>query len=255
MLNTARVRLNDAIQSISGDILTDTAAFALTSINAAWRRLQEYAADLGVAALNRETIFTGVIATTLSDVGSQAWINWVGYFNGGGFQAAPVFPQDMIMPLELQERITGSAVNYTPMDRLFNGIPTVPKQTLNRVWEWRQESIYFPGATGSTDIRMRYAGFLPDFVAPGTLPFASQNVQLMRTLNPFAWFICSEVAKARGDLDAGAFDQSAFTAMDMVFKREYRQEKNLYNAAELGKMPDQYSATGGPAGPRGQQKV
>ena len=41
VVNTARVRLNDAIASISGDILTDNAAFTGAAINAAWRRLQE----------------------------------------------------------------------------------------------------------------------------------------------------------------------------------------------------------------------
>jgi hypothetical protein len=41
VLNTARVRLNDAIQQLGGDIMKDSQPFTQQMANSAWRRLQE----------------------------------------------------------------------------------------------------------------------------------------------------------------------------------------------------------------------
>lgn len=249
--NTARLRLNDAIVTIGGEIFTDTAGFSITAVNAAWRRLQESLVDYGVEALNREALYLNVVPITFTDQGIFAFINWSIYYNGFG-QAAPLLPQDLIAPLSIWERPNGTIGNFTAMDRVYNGLPTVPKQALNKLWEWRQETIYFPGALSATDIRFRYAGFLADFLPSGTQSWSAQPVPINRTLNPFAWFICSEIAKARGDLDAGSFDQLAFASVDQIFNREVRQPKSVYKGAEYGKMPDQYTPTRGPAGPRGK---
>ncbi len=253
VLNTARVRLNDAIQSIGGDILTDLAPFTQTAVNAAWRRLQELLVNLGFARLKVETIFTLVSAVGSADVGSQVWIGWTGYFNGLALSGTPALPQDLIAPLDLWERQSGSGASYAPMDQLLNGLPTVPKQSLNRIWEWRQEAIYMPGALSPTDIRLRYAAFLPDFVDVGLVFWYQQPVPIMRSLNSLAWFICSEIAKARGDLDAGGFDQQAVAAAQLIWNRDPMQGKSITKRSEYGKMPDRYTPAMGPAGPRGQQ--
>lgn len=252
VVNTARVRLNDAIVSINGEILTDLASFTPTVINAAWRRLQELLSNYGYAALNSELLYIGVPATLAADQGTFVYMNWVNYFNGSALVGFPVLPQDMIAPLSLEERANGTTINFQPMDQCFNGLPTMPRGSLNRLWEWRKETIYMPGATAITDLRLRYAAFLPDFVPSSTTPFTNQSVPLMRSLNSFAWFVCSEMARARGDLDAGVFDTNAATAAEQIWNREWRQDRSLYKGSEVGKMTDQFTPTKGPTGPRGK---
>ena len=323
VLQAARVRLNDAIQSISGEIVTDISAFTPGAVNSAWRRVQEYLAARGFAALNRERIFTSVPAWTSTDLGTFVYFDWVSYFDGTNPQSAPVLPQDMISPLDLYERVHSVGGNYTPIDQCFNGLPTVARDSINRLWEWRQEKIYLPGATGITDIRMRYAGYIGDFnigiqdqlngimtnvtttmilvtglnvggayVGNGSYVLVDSEIMLvtagggstaqtvaraqmgtsaaahatganvtvlawgipvtiMRSLNSFAWFVCSEIAHSRGDLDAGWFDQQAMQAAEYIWNRDFRQGKSLYKRAELGKVTDNASATDGPLGPRG----
>ena len=144
------------------------------------------------------------------------------------------------------------------MDRLDNGLPAVPKTALNKSWEWRNGAIYLPGATAVTDIRMRYAASFPDFLPSGTGPgqalFSAQPIPIVRAVNPFAWFICSEVARARGDIDGQTFDSNAMQATRQMFDLDPAQARSVGNEAEYGKMPDKYSATQGPAGPRGPQE-
>lgn len=255
VVNTARVRLNDAISSLSGEIVTDTAVFTLVAINAAWRRFQETLVNYGYTWLKIESILAGLAAVTNNDPGAQVSINWSGYFDGTGTQAAPVLPQNLIAPLALWERPTGPNP-FMPMDRVDNGLPGVPKIGRNKSWEWRNGAIYMPGATSITDVRVRYAAFYSDFVAPsgaGGVPFSQQLVPILRSLNPFAWFICSEAAKARGDLDAESFDQKAQVATKFMFDLDPLQAKSIQNEAEYTKMTDAYTPTDGPMGPRGKQ--
>ena len=77
VVNTARVRLNDAITALAGDIVTDTGVFTLTMVNAAWRRLQELLVNYGLATFNREAPLASVPAMTVADPGARVWFNWV----------------------------------------------------------------------------------------------------------------------------------------------------------------------------------
>lgn len=251
VLNTGRVRLNDAIQSIGGDILTDNAVFTLTFVTASWRRLQQFLANLGVSVFNREFKWFSVPSATQTDYGTQVYFNWDNYFDGTALQTAPVLPSDLIAPLLMWERVHGSTGLYSPMDQVYNGLPTQSQGTLNRLWEWRDNAIYMPGATNLTDIRMRYSGFLADFVDAATTAFTDQFVPIVNCLSPFAWFLCSEVAKSRGDMDAGQFDALAISEARMIFDRDVQQGKSLYKKSELGKMVDFNTPLSGPPGPRG----
>lgn len=253
VLQSARVRLNDAIQSISGDILTDLAAFTPQTVNNAWRRLQEYLSDRGFSKFDSEIIFTNVPAWGSTDPGVFVFFNWATYNDGVNPWPNPVLPQDMMSPLELYERATGSNGIFLPMDQQLNGLPTAnpgtsagARDNLNRLWEWRGDAIYLPGALQATDIRMRYASYLPDFVYNGGW---NSPVPIMRSLNSFAWFVCSEIARPRGDMDAGQFDQYAMDAAEQIFNRDYREGRRLYQRAELGKMTDPRSRTAGENAP------
>lgn len=253
VLNTARVRVNDAIQQLQGDILTDTAVFTLTYITAAWRRFQQILANYGISIMKRDKIILDVPAATQTDYGTQVWFDWDGFFDGTTFQSAPVVPPDLIFPLDLWERVHGNTQTFFPMDQPENGLSTVEQTNLDRQWEWRDNKIFMPGATGTTDIRLRYMGFLPDFVDAGTTPFNAQFVPIVNALSPFAYFICCEFSKSRGDLDAGQFDQLAIAETRFIFDRDPQQGKSIFKRSEYGKMVVGDTPLEGPAGPRGPQ--
>lgn len=251
-LNVARVRLLDAIQSIGGEVLTDTAAFTLPTINAAWRRFQELIVNFGIPWLKQEKILPSVGAVSGSDPATQVYMNWDGYNNGAGLNPSPALPQDFIEPLLLWERTHGSNSDFFPMDKLDNGLPAVVKSTRNNSWEWRQGAIYMPGATLATDIRLRYTAFYPDFVDPGTTAFNLQTIPVARSYNQLAWFICSEVSRARGDMDGAYFDQQAEQAVKYMFDMDTSQAKSVDNDSEYGNMTDRFTRLDGPPSPRTQ---
>lgn len=248
-MNASRTRLNDALQSIGGEVLTDNAVFSQTIVNSAYRRLQDALADYGFSRLKQEAFFPNVAATLNLDPGSQVAFNWISYFNGA-VQTSPVLPQDMASPLKLWERRTSSGGIYYPMDQVLNGMPSAPKQNLNRVWEWREEVIFLPGATVATDIRMRYEAYLTDFMDNAPLaatPWYNQKVPIMRALNPLSWLICSETAKARGDLDGNYFDSMATMSIRQVWDRDPAQARSIDKPSEYGKMQVPSTPPDGPA--------
>lgn len=234
VLNLARVRVNDAIESIGGDVLTDDQPFTQTMANAAWQRLQEFLANLGYARLTQETILTGVPPVASLDPASQVWMNWSQYFDGQNFWNAPVLPQDLILPLKIWERWTGQNAVFCPMQMWVDGIPTVPKQNMNLIWEWREDAIYMPGSQMTMDWRLRYAAFLPDFIDVGDVPWYNQPVSIMRSKDALAWYICSEVANPRGDLDGSVFDTKAEAAAKRIFNREVSQRQRV-NVRRIGR--------------------
>lgn len=252
-ITMARVRFNDAIQSLAGDVITDVNPFTLYMINGAWRQLQELLVTFGYTWFKGEIVLPGVPPVGSADPSAQVFINWANYSNGAALLGAPVLPQDLITPLLLQERATVAGGSFYQMDRIDNGIPMVPKLPFNKSWEWRNGAIYMPGATQTTDIRLRFAAFFPDFVSPSTTPFSQQPIPVLRAQNALAWFICSEASKSRGDLDGADFEKKGTQAAQYICDLDPMQARSIQSESEYGKMPDQYSATMGPTGPRGEQ--
>jgi hypothetical protein len=243
VVTLARVRVNDAIASANGDVLTDTQPFTIFMINGAWRRTQMFLADRGFTALENRMVFAAIPSVTNSDYSSLEAMTWSGFFDGTAVQAAPLLPQDMIAPLKLAERVNSSGNNFTPMDQCYSGLPTVSKGPLNRLWEWRTnvnfpgtQTINMPGATGPTDLILFYAAFLADFVVSGTTAFSAQPVPIINILSPLAWLIGAECVKPRGDVDAGSFETAGFAELQQIFNRDLAQPRTIYKPSETGKM-------------------
>ena len=223
VLNTARVRMNDAIESIGGDVFTDNQPFTQVYTNSAWRRLQGFLASSGHPALKRTVILfslpvVAVLPGLLStDPGTQCWVNWNQFFDGYNYLEPPnvaVLPPDLIAPIRCWERptSTGPTGMFMDMDRLMNGLPGVPKLFRNWTWEWIANQLVIPGATVPTDLWIRYAALLPDFEDTGEIPWHQQRVPIPRALDSLASYICAEVGAARGDVDASSFESAAQSA-------------------------------------------
>lgn len=259
-IELARERLNDMIESTSGEIVTDIAPFTPFVINGAWRRILNVLRNFGYQALTNSVQFSGpteVVAAGSMDPGTFVYINWAGYFDGIAAQASPALPQDMISPFDLYSRIAGSNGRFRKMAQAMNGLPTIVKGPLNRHWEWTGEAVRMCGATFANDIRVRYGKTFPDFIVPSSTvpptPYASQQVPLVDVLSPLAWWMAREVSTGRNDVDLEALEKSGQEELTQVFNRDPRQGKSIFKRSEYGKMVGPDSPIEGPAGPRGRQ--
>lgn len=235
VLNTARTRLNDAIESIGGDILTDSQPFTATMVNSAWRKMQHFLANLGLSRFKKLIVAQSLPPVGSTDPSAQTFWSWTQFFDGAGFWSPPsvwVLPQDFILPLRLWERQAGSNQIFRPMAMAPDGLPQGYKIPWNCCFEWREDAIYMPGSTTSMDIRLEYAAYLPDFVVtnnvlgdpntvPATIP-SNMPVPIMRCQSSFANFLAAECAMGRNDADVPRLVSDAQSDAKLIFNTEVK---------------------------------
>lgn len=234
VLNLTRTRVNDAIASPAGNVLTDTNPNTTTMFNGAWRRLQEFLVSKGYTTLEEETVFS-VPAATNTDPSGTFWIDWTGCNTGsGGTLSSPVLPQDLIRARKCWEE---NSFGMQEMDEFKTGLPGIAKQPWLGSWEWRQNRLYLIGATAVITLRIRYASYLADFtslVGSGS----NQLIPIMRASDSLSWYLCDEVCKARGDADSNDFVARAEAAAMKLLDQDFEVPTGIQKLAEYQKMKD-----------------
>jgi hypothetical protein len=234
VLNTARVRLNDAIQQLSGDILKDTQPFTQTMASSAWLRMQQFLANLGFARLIDEIIITGLPVCGSSDPASQCWIDWTGFSDGTQVFTGFALPQKLSFPLKIWDRVTGFNSGWgEPIVNVMDGLPATFKYPRNGIFEWRNDKIYMPGTTIPVDLRVRFAQFFPSFQTQGITQWYQQPVPIVGCLDALADYICVEACDGRDDIDSSTFKSRAEAEAKLIFNRDVR----LKNRSNVRRQP------------------
>ena len=205
VLQLARVIVNDAFgpNGLDGDLLSNTQPYTPILLQSAWEQLQDELADAGVESLVKETIITAVPAVTMIDPSVTTYITWDGYFDGTVLQpidvGIPVLPFDMIQPAAkgCWERVTGSGSAFTEVIPWDGGLPEGYQSDKLRWYEWRDDKLFFKGATQVLDLKLRYLAYRPELAADGTIS-NDELVPIMRSKRAMAYLIGSEFARPRG---------------------------------------------------------
>jgi hypothetical protein len=190
IMNVARARLNDTANSIDGDLLTNDAPAAQTYLTMAFHWYQEMCAAAGVETLIKSTVLSGFPARATQDVADEAWITWEGCSDGVNQYESLVLPQDMIQPLSIWRRPSGTINTFgTPMKLADDGLPTWFDC---HVFDWRQDGIYLYAEQYAQDFRLRYSAYQPelDIAQPNSL------VPMMRCENQMGARVAFEFCSA-----------------------------------------------------------
>lgn len=214
ILDDARIVVSDAIINTGGQILTNNADFTPILVNLAYRKLQQFLISLGwVRFVTQNDIIASVPPVANSDTALNVTLSWSGYNDGVIPYSTPALPQDLLKPLHLAGRPSGAAPNtveFIDIDGPETGItrlPSVPKQDWNQFWIWDGDQINMNGANTTTDIRVDYLAFLPNFTT-GPFP-GTQTVPILNCEDALSGFIAYVFSFARGDLDGATLLQNA----------------------------------------------
>lgn len=201
-----RAIANDMIYSQAGEILTDSANVMFPLLNDALEFFQNEVNNHGVDTFKKETVLANVTAIAVTDPGVQVNVSDTGYFDGVTGHQQPQIPTDLLVPTFLWERQNGSTENWIEMNERPDGLPSTMQSSRLRMWEWRQDAIYMPGATQANDLRLRYTGTHASLVtvndallfrgATGAIAYKMVSVYLA-SKNPQAAAIAETEAKAR----------------------------------------------------------
>jgi hypothetical protein len=234
VVEAARIRLNDAIIP-GGDILTDTNSFTAPYINLAWQKLQQLLVSLGYVTLVDQLNILALPASASLDPAVQVSLSWTGYNDGSTTNTGILLPQTLIRPLRLWERPAGAG-NFINMDEILRGLNAFAKRPWNQLWEWRADALVMPGATAATDLRIRYAKYLADFVPNSTVAFSTQQVPIMRSTDALAGFIAYEMSGSRGDVDSPALLKNATDDAMLIVGLDSSEGRATTKTSERGKM-------------------
>lgn len=204
ILNATRARLHELMPSLfptSGSILDATQASTQQHFNNAYQRFKDELTDSGAERFKGDIIIPNVPATTNFDPSALNSIDWFGCDNGSGHFDTPALPGNLILPLWMSERPTGSLSAFPHPDqpnmRCFtDGLPMCQKFQRNGAWEWREDTIFYPGSTVAMDFRIGYRLALPDIIDVGTKRWFLCDVPLAGCSDAMSWWTCAEFATA-----------------------------------------------------------
>jgi hypothetical protein len=206
VMKRIRAIVNDMLYSQAGEILTDTGNLTFPLLNDALEWFQNEVNNHGVETFTKETILTPITPIATNDPGLQVEVSDTGYFDGAVSASVPVVPSDLLVPLRLWERQTGSIESWVPMTNRLDGLPSVAQGSRLNIWEWREDMIVMPGATVSNDLKLRYTGSQAHFAtvddilyfrgAAGAIAFKMVSVYLM-SKNPDMAVVAGTEAEKR----------------------------------------------------------
>jgi len=225
VMNVARARVNDMINDINGDLLTNDAPYSQTYLTAAWNWYQAELSNAGVETFKREVTLSGVPARSTDDPVNQCYISWEGCSDGVFQYEGPVLPQDMILPLSVWRRQTQIAPNIANFLLMTASDDGLPRFLATNQTDWREDGLYFYGERWAQDFQIRYAAYR----APLDITMPDSLVPMMMCEDCLGARVGFEFASARGSAQADKLEQWSMNALNATKLRSSRRKgrKNI----------------------------
>lgn len=237
-MNNARALINDMIRQTGGSILTDNATFTNSFLNMAVRKTQRYLANNGLLSnVVDNSILNAIPAVTSLDPGVQVSISALNYNNGTSTFSTPVLPADLILPLSLAQRQTGSGAQFTPMVPAKGPLMSRIPGPYFGEWEWRNDAINMVGCTNVMDIRVRYEGRLPRIATSAVL--ANTTINIRDGEDALSFGVAAVYAFSRGAAQRAEAKAAWLEECNELINRYVRKDQRI------AVRPKGYAAGGG----------
>ena len=179
--NLARSLVNDDKAGATGtpgegQILTDSSITLQNLMNSAIRETYRDIRIMGQPTLIKDnyvlyglTPVNSPLGVGVANPAVQVSLQFVGYFDGLGYNNLLALPGDLILPLELWQRHSiddSSSLPFAEVAQSTGALqPRMQTQWLGQ-WEWRTDGIWMNGATQLIDVRLRYIATYADLASP-----------------------------------------------------------------------------------------
>lgn len=218
IMNLARARTNDAQNDISGDLLANDQPYTLTFLNQAWRWLQTKLANTGVETAIHTAVIYNLPVTLTQDTALECFVNVKGCSDGTNEYNTPTLPEDIILPLEVGMRMSGTTNTFCKMESATGGLPHWFDP---HVYDWRGDAMYYYGFQYQTDLKIRYSAFLPPLDLLDPLAVAP----IMYCEDALAARVGLEYANSRGGAGATLLQQMSEDACNEIAVKTGRKNQ------------------------------
>ena len=237
-MNLGRALINDMIRVAGGMILTDTAPFTNPFLNSAVRKTQRYLANNGLFSnVVDNAILTPITPVANQDPATQIFISALGYYNGTNTISTPVLPPDLILPLNLFQRQTGSGSAFVAMTPAKQPLASRIPGPYFSEWEWRNDALNMVGCTNTMDLRVRYEARLPR-ISP-TANLLQTTINIRDGEDALGFGVCMIYAFSRGAAQRAEAKASWKEECDELINRYVRKDQRI------AVRPMGYAAGGG----------
>ncbi|MFP5231542.1 MAG: hypothetical protein ACLGQX_02810 [Acidobacteriota bacterium] len=162
-----------------GIIATNTAPFTLPFLNAAIRWVYRKLRSIGDPALILDNyILLGLPALAQPNPAVQVSLGFLGYFDGFQNHSQWTLPAGAMSIDRVWERVNGSGADFYPLQAAPDGLPPLQQSGVNRIYEWRGNALWMPGALQSVDLRLRCQIALPPILGD-SLNFCTTYVPVL----------------------------------------------------------------------------
>lgn len=183
MMDLFRSMVNDDGSGTDGPqggiIATNAAPFTLPFLNASIRWLYRKLRNIGDPALIIDNyLVLGLPALTGPNPAVQVSLGFLGYFDGFSEHSQWTLPAGAMGVDRVWERVSGTGLNFYPMTAKPDGLPPQQQVSTNRIYEWRGNALWMPGALEQVDLRLRSKVALPPILGD-TLNFETTYVPVL----------------------------------------------------------------------------
>lgn len=146
-----------------GQIVTDSSVTLQNFMNSAIRETMREIRIVGQPTLIRDNyiifnlpVVNSPLGVGVSNPAVQTSLQFTGYFDGLLFNQIPTLPGDLIFPLGVWERQSGTSNAFGLMRQASGSLSPCGQGPQLGEWEWRGDAIWFNGAIQQRDLRLRY---------------------------------------------------------------------------------------------------
>jgi hypothetical protein len=180
---------------------------------------------------------------------TQQSLGFQGFFDGTQQYSTLTLPPNLISPLRMWERATGSSDAFSPMSQSQFGLAPIAQGWVLGQWEWRSGAIWLPGSLQNRDIRLRYRMSLPAFYGT-SIDFSTTYIPIIDCVDAVAYKVAAKYAMRLSSPEvASAMDALAKEQMQYLKNESVRQRQSIdYNRTPF---EGGYGSNGSGNGPGG----
>lgn len=223
VLQLARTMANDAALSIAGNILSDTQPYVFVMLDGAYRYLRKLLTANGVNTFSKYAIVTGLTAVQapggIVDPTIQVQLSYTGYNDGVTNHNPPVLPPDLLEPLEIWERQSGTQNRWNVVAPASDSINTSTQTATFGEWDWETDILYLPGATLSNDLKIKYLYKMPMLTDPTSVVLIKDSMEALAAL-----FVSAAARSRGGQAVAADYDLQGRNFVKLMVSQTARRE-------------------------------
>jgi len=196
-----RALINDTFPGIGGAqgrIATDTAPFTMPFLNSAIQTVQRKLREEGVNFPIKDGIILENLAPVVTaDPSLFVNVSFNGYNNGTTNFAVPFIPGDCLQIYKVQQRVTGSNLQFTPMTEAKEGLLSAYQNNWMGQWEARGYALWMNGSLIAQDLMIRYLSGQPPLNTPAA-DFENTPIYILDSTDALARLMAIQYGRARG---------------------------------------------------------